>query len=253
MLYVKLDRDGNPARYPYTEADIRRDFPDVSLPVPMEPGDVEHLGVFAVLETPPPVVSHEFNLFRHAVRGQNGWIEEWEIITAAPEEIKARDDIKAAQVRSERDQLLSESDWTQMPDAINAGADQDAWAIYRQALRDLTGQPGFPWDVTWPEAPVLTPPPILVDYRAFYDALIASPAYGIIRGRAVASAPVLAACVEFIAAIGDAKSGRPNPPAIQACVDLLCAAAQFSPEELAALGSVMAVGGLDQVYSLPAT
>ncbi len=251
MPYVRLDRDGNPARYPYTDADIRRDFPDVSLPVPMHPGDVEHLGVFAVLETPPPVISHEFNLHRHAVQGQNGWIEEWEIVTAAPEEITSRDEAKGAQVRAERDRLLVESDWTQVPDAINAGADQDAWARYRQQLRDLTAQSGFPWQVDWPLQPELARPEVVADYRAFYDALLASPAYAVIRQRAVESAPVLTACVEFIAAIGDAKAGRPNQAAIQACVDLLCAAARFDQAELQALGQVMAVGGLDQLYTLP--
>lgn len=56
----------------------------------------------------------------------------------------------AAQVRSHRDALLSSSDWTQMQDAP---VDRAAWAEYRQALRDVTDQEGFPENVTWPEPP----------------------------------------------------------------------------------------------------
>jgi hypothetical protein len=56
-----------------------------------------------------------------------------------------------AEVRSERNRLLSESDWTQgkdIPDATST-----AWAPYRQQLRDLTTQPGFPHVVVWPNTP----------------------------------------------------------------------------------------------------
>jgi len=56
----------------------------------------------------------------------------------------------AAQVRAERDRLLADSDWTQVPDAP---VDQAAWATYRQALRDVPEQVGFPEDVVWPTKP----------------------------------------------------------------------------------------------------
>jgi hypothetical protein len=57
---------------------------------------------------------------------------------------------KSAQARSERDQLLSASDWTQVADAP---VDQAAWAVYRQSLRDVPQQAGFPSNVTWPSKP----------------------------------------------------------------------------------------------------
>ena len=60
-------------------------------------------------------------------------------------------DRKAAEVRAERDTRLAASDWTQMPDYN--GVNKAAWATYRQALRDVPAQAGFPWDVTWPEMP----------------------------------------------------------------------------------------------------
>ena len=53
-------------------------------------------------------------------------------------------------VRHKRNKLLEQSDWSQMPDAP---VDRSAWATYRQALREVPQQPGFPFDVVWPEAP----------------------------------------------------------------------------------------------------
>lgn len=56
----------------------------------------------------------------------------------------------AEKARLKRDALLKESDWTQLPDAP---VNHQAWADYRQALRDIPDQAGFPTDVNWPQAP----------------------------------------------------------------------------------------------------
>tara|TARA_R110000796_G_scaffold249853_1_gene378117 strand:+ start:1851 stop:2213 length:363 start_codon:yes stop_codon:yes gene_type:complete len=56
----------------------------------------------------------------------------------------------AALAREERYASLVLSDWTQVADAP---VDQTAWATYRQALRDITIQEGFPEAITWPVAP----------------------------------------------------------------------------------------------------
>jgi hypothetical protein len=58
--------------------------------------------------------------------------------------------ITAEQVRAERDALLAACDWTQVADAT---VDQAAWAVYRQALRDVTAQAGFPTNIVWPVKP----------------------------------------------------------------------------------------------------
>jgi len=55
--------------------------------------------------------------------------------------------------RSERNLLLRESDWTHVTDTKLTAEEQTAWANYRQALRDITTQPGFPTDIIWPERP----------------------------------------------------------------------------------------------------
>ena len=57
----------------------------------------------------------------------------------------------AAAVRAERDRLLLESDWTQLPDV--PAATRSVWATYRQALRDIPQQAGFPANVVWPSKP----------------------------------------------------------------------------------------------------
>ena len=61
-----------------------------------------------------------------------------------------KDADRAAAIRTQRDAKLTSSDWTQVADAP---VDKTAWATYRQALRDVPTQTGFPWEVTWPTTP----------------------------------------------------------------------------------------------------
>ena len=56
----------------------------------------------------------------------------------------------ATAARNKRNALLTQSDWTQIADAT---VDQTAWATYRQALRDVPDQAGFPENIDWPVAP----------------------------------------------------------------------------------------------------
>jgi len=59
------------------------------------------------------------------------------------------------EVRLKRNLLLAETDWTQVADAP---VSQEDWATYRQALRDIPSQAGFPNEVTWPTEPVAEEP-----------------------------------------------------------------------------------------------
>ena len=61
-----------------------------------------------------------------------------------------KDAEQAKSVRTTRGGKLKETDWTQVADAP---VDQAAWATYRQSLRDVTGQGGFPWAIIWPTQP----------------------------------------------------------------------------------------------------
>lgn len=69
-------------------------------------------------------------------------------LTAA--QIAIDNESQAISVRSIRNALLSACDWTQVADST---ADKQAWATYRQALRDVPSQAGFPRDVQWPTQP----------------------------------------------------------------------------------------------------
>ena len=57
------------------------------------------------------------------------------------------------EVRAERSTRLAASDWTQAADAPLTGNEKSRWREYRQALRDIPDQEGFPDSVVWPEEP----------------------------------------------------------------------------------------------------
>lgn len=70
------------------------------------------------------------------------------VVDATPPDAVFQRDAKLT--RQKRNLLLAASDWTQVTDAP---VDQVAWAIYRQALRDITNQTGFPNNIEWPVKP----------------------------------------------------------------------------------------------------
>lgn len=61
----------------------------------------------------------------------------------------------ASQVRAERDMKIAETDYLAMPDYPLSDEDKAAVMAYRQALRDVPAQDGFPREVVWPEAPTV--------------------------------------------------------------------------------------------------
>ena len=77
----------------------------------------------------------------------------------------------ADEIRARRDKLLADTDWTQTLDAPIDAATREAMRTYRQALRDVPQQEGFPADIQWPELPETvkaTPDPV----DTAFDALI---------------------------------------------------------------------------------
>ena len=74
------------------------------------------------------------------------------VIQLKPVPLPATVDQLSATARTTRDALLAKTDWTQMPDVPQLT--KDKWAPYRQALRDVPAQVGFPADIIWPVAPV---------------------------------------------------------------------------------------------------
>jgi hypothetical protein len=61
----------------------------------------------------------------------------------------------ATMAKQHRFMCLNETDWTQLPDANKNLTDEDkiSWKNYRQKLRDITSQPGWPADIDWPKRP----------------------------------------------------------------------------------------------------
>jgi hypothetical protein len=77
---------------------------------------------------------------------------EGNVTTAAQNEAAykaAKDAEQAKSVRTTRDTKLSETDWRFRSDMTPS----QAWKDYCQALRDVPSQTGFPWTITWPDAP----------------------------------------------------------------------------------------------------
>jgi len=152
MFYVLTDGDDNVVRYPYTLTDLKLDNPGTSFPETITNEVAASLNCFPVTPAPRPAVAddYRFDFQSNAVKQNNQWVEQWVSTEATPEEIEQRTDNKAREVRIERQRLLEESDWTQLPDAP---VDTAAWATYRQELRDVPQQSGFPWNVNWPIPP----------------------------------------------------------------------------------------------------
>ena len=68
-------------------------------------------------------------------------------------DITYTDEELAASAVSRRDSELLHSDWTQLPDVPLTTEQVEAWRVYRQELRDITDQPGFPRTINWPVPP----------------------------------------------------------------------------------------------------
>jgi hypothetical protein len=90
----------------------------------------------------------------------------------------------------------------------------------------------------------------LADFVAFYDGVIASGAYQAIRAQAQQDLPLLLACTEFVAAFTDAKAGRPNHAALQACISAVVSAADLSADQFAELQALLVNCRMAEIFTL---
>ena len=90
-------------------------------------------------------LAHTHEIFERCVNGDFGPIVEY-----VPPPLSTQEQLVNG-IRFRRNELLQQSDWTQLPDVPQAT--KDLWATYRQSLRDITTQSGFPTDVVWPSQP----------------------------------------------------------------------------------------------------
>lgn len=142
-MYAKLMADGS-IKAPYYLNDLQRDNPHTSFPDTLSPLVLEGFGVAIVSQTPPPEVDTSVNQLTYSVVRQEGQYKQVWSATPISEEIASQ------RVRDRRSDKLRATDWTQTPDAT---VDRAAWATYRQALRDVPQQPGFPYSIVWPNEP----------------------------------------------------------------------------------------------------
>jgi len=146
-----------------TDQALRGTIPHAPFPITLE--WMEANGIDSVFEGPQASggTVYQYSQFAGIEQQEDGkWYTKYvlgpiftdnEEKTAAEQEAeyKARKDAEqASAVRQTRNQRLSQSDWTQLEDST---ADKAAWATYRQALRDMSEQEGFPWTIQWPEQP----------------------------------------------------------------------------------------------------
>jgi len=84
---------------------------------------------------------------------ENGFAYVVKVENKTQEELDADAAGKAAQVRAVRDRRLAETDWMVIKHLELNENIPGVWEVYRQALRDVPAQAGFPWDVTFPNQP----------------------------------------------------------------------------------------------------
>lgn len=150
-MFAKIT-NGSVDRFPYTVGDLRRDNPNTSFPRQIPVETMAAHGMVGVLQREAP--SH--NELTHFVEYasvpvlEDGW---WVLLPMvrelSSEQLAERSASAAALVRGQRSTLLAETDWTALTDVVMSSE----MATYRQALRDITLQPGFPHNVTWPTTP----------------------------------------------------------------------------------------------------
>jgi hypothetical protein len=92
----------------------------------------------------------------------------------------------------------------------------------------------------------------LPDYWAFWEHLLGTSAYQAIGQQAAASLPMNTAVTEFVALISDAKAGRPQVPAIQACINGILGLGTFTVAEVRGFQRALEAGHLEAIYTLPA-
>lgn len=148
-MYVKV-RNGVAENYSIGQ--LRKDNPNVSFPKNITNDELARWDVYPVQPQNPPAFDRATqDCVRVSPTLQNGvWVETWSITSVSAEESARRVAEISVQVRAQRDRLLVESDWTQV---LDAPVDRAVWATYRQSLRDVTLQAGFPSNVTWPSKP----------------------------------------------------------------------------------------------------
>jgi len=135
-----------------TAGDIRQEFPNTSFPAIISADHLPAGWVIVQPAHPPTVAANEQAVPGMPILSGGVWVQGYEVLTISASEKIAQDNMVAALVRADRDARIAETDWTQAKDILDSVSSK--YAVYRQALRDVPTQPGFPYSVNWPVKPV---------------------------------------------------------------------------------------------------
>lgn len=133
----------------YTLTDLRKDNPHIGFP-PFIPNELlATLGIYPY--TRPATPEYDFRVLRLVDGSFEQDLEgNWTMgYTVEPLPL----DLASKNVRATRDLLLAETDWIVSKAYERGQPVPTEWAYYRQALRDVTDQAGFPYEIIWPTKP----------------------------------------------------------------------------------------------------
>lgn len=149
-MLVKIINDAVDT-FPYSVRQLKQDNPNTSFPDAIADLDLSDYDVYSVTVSTKPSAAHDEKAVSNDAPTlvDSVWTLGWTVRDLTADEIAS----EAKAVRRDRDELLVESDWTQMPDSPLDDSTKASWATYRTALRDISTQIGFPTNVTWPTAP----------------------------------------------------------------------------------------------------
>lgn len=148
-MFAKVDKD-TVIKFPYTMDDLRADYPTASISANLSNELLAYLGLTRVVVTGAPEHDPSKEVAEPTGCVFNREKLRWETAFTLRPLTEAEIEAKADEVRSQRNNRLTRCDWTQV---LDAQVDRAAWAEYRQQLRDVPDQPGFPFNVNWPQEP----------------------------------------------------------------------------------------------------
>lgn len=150
-MFAKIT-NGSVDRFPYSVGDLRRDNPNTSFPKNISAEIMATYGMVPVAQLAEPdhnPLTHFVEYDPAPVLEGGKWVLLPSVRELSAEQLSDRYASAADFVRSERSRLLAETDWAALSDVVIT----PEMAAYRQALRNITSQPGFPHDVSWPVKP----------------------------------------------------------------------------------------------------
>lgn len=152
MQYVKIN-DGEVEAYPYSISNLRANNQNTSFPSNISENLLAEYGVYPVDVSEKPYYDEKIQRIRQKsipelIDGK--WTIVWTVDSLSDNEIEELKNALSEIARGDRNNLLSASDWTQVDDAP---VSKSVWAAYRQALRDITNQDDFPYNIVWPTKP----------------------------------------------------------------------------------------------------